>query len=151
MNVHKIIRAEQANLPAILELQYLAYQSEAILLGNYSIPPLKQTLQELETEYKNGVILKAVHENGDIVGSVRGYTCSGTFYIGKLIVHPAVQGRGIGTQLLNEIESLYPQLRYELFTSSMSNKNLKLYERQGYSRFKEKQVANGLTFIYLEK
>ncbi|WP_313340602.1 GNAT family N-acetyltransferase [Sedimentibacter sp.] len=151
MNAHKIIRADLADLPGILELQYLAYQSEAVLLGNSTIPPLTQTLRELEKEHKNGVILKAVRENGDILGSVRGYTSSGTLYIGKLIVHPAVQGRGIGTQLLNEIESLYPQLRYELFTSSRSSKNLKLYERAGYSRFKEKQVSDDLTFIYLEK
>ncbi len=37
-----ICHAEAEDLPAILELQYLAYRSEAELLGNWDIPPLKQ-------------------------------------------------------------------------------------------------------------
>lgn len=151
MSTLKIVSAEQVDLPKILDLQYLAYQSEAVLLGNFNIPPLGQTLQELEEEYENGVILKAVYEGGAIVGSVRGYAQSGTLYIGKLIVHPAFQGQGIGTQLLNEIEQLFPQLRYELFTSSRSSKNMRLYERLGFSRFKESRISKDLTFIYLEK
>ncbi len=151
MKPYKIIRTEQADLPKILKLQYMAYQSEARMLGDFSIPPLRQTLQEIEEEHKKGVILKAVNEAGMVIGSVRGYKNSGTLYIGKLIVHPNMQGRGIGTQLLNEIERLYPQTRYELFTSSKSERNLQLYERLGYSRFKEKQISDNLTFIYLEK
>ena len=49
-------------------------------------------------------------------------------YIGKLIVAPEMQGRGIGTKLLMEIENVYPDKRYEIFTSSESDKNIRLYE-----------------------
>lgn len=38
-----IKRADKADLKAILELQYLAYQSEAKLFNNPDIPPLKTT------------------------------------------------------------------------------------------------------------
>ena len=41
MNIEK---AEREDLQEILDLQYLAYQSEARLLNNMDIPPLKQTL-----------------------------------------------------------------------------------------------------------
>ena len=34
----------------ILQLQYLAYQSEAALFGTKDIPPLKQTLEEVRQE-----------------------------------------------------------------------------------------------------
>ena len=64
-----ISRATKEDLPAILALQYLAYQSEAILLQNFSIPPLKQTLADLEAEFERGVVLKA-EEGGMIAGSV---------------------------------------------------------------------------------
>ena len=131
-------------------LQRLAYQSEALLLNNFSIPPLTQTLAEVETEFQNGIFLKAV-EDGRIIGSVRGYVKESTLYIGKLIVHPDFRGKGIGTSLLTAIEQRYPACRYELFTSAKSEKNLRLYERQGYRRFAEKSVSPELSFIYLEK
>lgn len=138
------------DLKEILELQYLAYQSEAILNNDFSIPPLLQTLEEVQEEFRNGTILKAV-EDGTIIGSVRGRVQNNTLLIGKLMVHPSLQRKGIGTKLLQAIERAYPTLRYELFTSNKSEKNLRLYERQGYKRFKEKQVSPDLTFIYLEK
>ena len=85
-----IIQAEREDLEAILQLQYLAYQSEAVLLQNFSIPPLKQTLTDLEAEFERGIVLKA-EEGGMIVGSVRAYCEDGTARIGKLIVDPAFQ------------------------------------------------------------
>ena len=146
-----IQRAELPDLPAILDLQYLAYQSEARLLNNFSIPPLKQTLSEVEAEYRRGVILKAVGEEGMIIGSVRAYAEDGTLFIGKLMVHPDYQGKGIGTKLLSEIEWVCPQGRYELFTSDKSAKNLSLYGRAGYKRFKTLEISRDLRFVYLEK
>lgn len=41
-----IQKAEKADLQKILDLQYLAYQSEAKLFNNIDIPPLKQTLED---------------------------------------------------------------------------------------------------------
>jgi len=47
-----IVKAEQQNLEERLDLQYLAYQSEAKLLGSSSIPPLTQTFHEIQLEYE---------------------------------------------------------------------------------------------------
>jgi len=68
----------------LLQLQYLAYQSEAALFGSRDIPPMKQTLDEVIEEFNSGVILKMVDENGVIIGSVRAKEIDGTVYIGKL-------------------------------------------------------------------
>jgi len=43
-----ILRAEKGDLQKILDLQYIAYQSEARLFKNQDIPPLKQTLADVE-------------------------------------------------------------------------------------------------------
>ncbi|WP_242941836.1 MULTISPECIES: hypothetical protein [Pseudobutyrivibrio] len=67
----KISRAELQDLDEILKLQYLAYQSEAALFGTDDIPPLKQTIEEVEDEYSNGIILKMHTDDNVIVGSVR--------------------------------------------------------------------------------
>jgi GNAT superfamily N-acetyltransferase len=123
----KIEKAAGEDLKEILALQYLAYQSEAELLGDPNIPPLKQSLPEVEAEYKRGVILKAVEADSRIIGSVRGYVENGTLYIGKLIVQPDRQGESIGSALLSEIERVCPAERCELFTSEKSAGNLHFY------------------------
>ena len=147
----KILKAVEADLREILALQYLAFRSEAEVLNNFDIPPLKQTLADLQAEFAKQVFLKAVDDNGAIVGSVRCYSEGTTVYIGKLIVKPDCQRRGIGTSLLLEVEKLYPNKRYELFTNNKSLKTISLYERRGYKIFTQKPVAEDLTFVYLEK
>lgn len=146
-----IARAGESDLQDILELQYLAYQSEAELCNCFDIHPLAQTMQGIRSEFERGVILKATNEEGRIIASVRGYFNSGTLYIGKLIVHPGFQGKGIGTLMLENMELLFSGKRYELFTSSKSERNIKLYERRGYAKFAEEELLNGLRMIYLEK
>ena len=146
-----IKRAEYKNLQEILNLQYLAYQSEAELFGSKDIPPLKQTLDEVIEEFNNGIILKLTDENGSIIGSVRATEKNGTVYIGKLMVHPDHRCKGYGTKLLSEIESCYPDKRYELFTSTRSVDNIRLYEKVGYKIFDRKPVDDELVFVYMEK
>ena len=148
----RICKADKEDLNEILQLQYLAYQSEAALFGTKDIPPLKQTLEEVEAEYDAGVILKMIPDEGArIIGSVRGREESGTVYIGKLMVHPDFRGRGLGTALLTAIEKLFPGKRLELFTSTRSVDNIRLYEKNGYKIFDRKDIDDELTFVYLEK
>ncbi len=146
-----IIRAKNEDLEEILALQYLAYQSEARLFGSMDIPPLKQTIEEVCDEYEKGTILKAVDDAGTIIGSVRAYQENRTVYIGKLMVHPNMQKQGLGTKLLLAIEQEYPNQKYELFTSTKSISNIRLYEKLGYKIFKEETVSEELQFVYLQK
>ncbi|WP_026654228.1 MULTISPECIES: GNAT family N-acetyltransferase [unclassified Butyrivibrio] len=147
----KICKAFKEDLDEILKLQYLAYQSEAKLFKTQDIPPLKQTLEEVEHEYNTGGILKMVAEDGTIIGSVRAYVENGTVYIGKLMVHPKYRCLGNGTALLKAIEELHPNKRFELFTSTRSVDNIRLYEKCGYKIFGQKEVTDELTFVYMEK
>ena len=147
----KISKADIEDLQEILNLQYLAYQSEAALFGSRDIPPLKQTLDEVIEEYHKGIILKLVDTDNLIIGSIRAWEMKGTIYIGKLMIHPNYRQRGYGTKLLSEIEKYYPQKRYELFTSTRSIDNIRLYQRMGYRVFGHRRVDDKLEFVYLEK
>ncbi|WP_019679417.1 GNAT family N-acetyltransferase [Ruminococcus flavefaciens] len=146
-----IKKAELSDLKEILQLQYLAYQSEADLFGSRDIPPLKQTLDEVVEEFNSGVILKMVNDKNAIIGSVRAKESGGTVYIGKLMVHPDHRHKGYGTMLISEIEKCYPDKCYELFTSTRSLDNIYLYQKLGYTIFARKAVNDELEFVYMEK
>ena len=146
-----IYQANFDDLQEILQLQYLSYQSEAALFGSKDIPPLKQTLDEVIDEYNNGVILKMVNDKNTIIGSVRAKEAKGTVYIGKLMVHPNYRHNGYGTRLIKEIEEFFPNKRYELFTSTRSKDNIRLYQSLGYKIFDSKAISDELKFVYMEK
>ncbi len=148
MTIEKTTRND---LPEILKLQYLAYQSEAKLFSDPDIPPLKQTIDEVAEEFERGVILKVTDDSGAIIGSVRAYSEADNVYISKLMVHPDRQREGIGSALLRAMEKEYPNGRCELFTSTRSVGNIRLYERLGYRQFRKEQITDELCFVFLEK
>jgi ribosomal protein S18 acetylase RimI-like enzyme len=146
-----ITQATIVDAAEILALQKLAYQSEAAIYQDYTMPPLMQTLGEIIAEMQSRLFLKAVAD-GALRGSVRGHLAQGTCYIGRLIVHPAYQNRGLGTSLMREIEGCFPQAeRYELFTGHRSKRNLYLYQKLGYRRLRSEKVSEKLTMVFLEK
>lgn len=146
-----LCRAERGDLSRILEIQLSAYQSEAELYQDPLLPPLRQTLAELEAEFTSKIFLKAV-EAGRIVGSVRLKVQGDRCDVGKLVVDPEAQRRGIGTKLLLKAEAECPEVRrFELFTGSKSEGNLRLYGRLGYVVFERETVSDKLELVHLEK
>ena len=90
-------------------------------------------------------------EGGKIIGSIRAVEKDGSVYVGKLMVHPDHRRKGYGRKLLAEIEKYFPNKRYELFTSTRSKDNIRLYEAVGYVQFDQKAVDDELVFVYMEK
>ena len=167
------LRADRSDAREILALQKIAYQSEAEIYGDDSLPALQQTLEELEadfepvpaatngngngsgTTHQNGskelVFLKAV-VNGKIIGSVRGYTQDETAYLSRVVVHPYFRWRGIGRRLLDEIERQFPKVsRFEAKTGHQSKRNLYQLSNRGYEVFKTEVFTPNITWVYLQK
>ena len=143
--------ARQQDLPEILALQKTAFAAEAQLVNDWNIPPLTQTLDELADDWRKGIMLKAVNEGGTIIGTVRGHMAPDGFYIGRLAVQPQWQGRGCGSALLEAMIARAEPNRLVLFTSTKSERNLRLYERFGFRPFKKSTTATGVTLMWLEK
>lgn len=147
----KIKRAGLNDLPEILELQKKCYIEVGKRYNDFNILPLTQTLKDIENEFSKSIFFK-VEEEGLIVGSIRGYKENNSCFIGRLIVKPEFQNKGIGTSLLKEIEGHFEDVpRYELFTGNEDVKNLYLYKKNNYVEFKSVSVNNQLTMVFLEK
>lgn len=135
----------------ILALQRLAYKSEAALYADWSIAPLTQTLEQLRRQFADHIIIKACLDER-IVGSARGVLHDGVCHVGRVIVHPGMQRRGIGSALVRAIEGAFPQAEtFELFTGHLSEGNIRLYRRLGYEISRTQRVSDALTLVFLEK
>lgn len=146
-----IIRANIEDVKTILALQKLAYQSEAVIYNDYSLPPLVQTIESLNAEFVDSVILKAV-DSQQIIGSVRMKLNNDVCYIGRLIVDPSHQGQGIGTQLLQAAESFWKDVcSFELFTGNRSERNIELYKRHGYTIIRTEMMTTDIGLVFLQK
>jgi ribosomal protein S18 acetylase RimI-like enzyme len=146
-----IVQAAPADAEAILALQKLAYQSEARLYDDWSIPPLTQTIESLRGEFATSLVLKAV-SGSRIVGSVRAKIAEGTCTIGRLIVDPEFQRQGIGSMLLQSVEAeCGGSERFELFTGTKSEANIRLYQRHGYAITRTEPLSPMVTIVFLEK
>ncbi|GAA2592955.1 GNAT family N-acetyltransferase [Streptomyces axinellae] len=133
-----ISAASEQDAEQILKLQYLCFQSEAELYGDYRIEPLVQTLEDFRAELAHSCVLVA-RLGEEIVGSVRAVVDEeGTARIGRLCVHPRLQGHGLGGRLLAAVENRlvaeFDAKRYRLVTGSRSEGSLRLYRKFGYAQ-----------------
>lgn len=147
----KIVPAEEKDAADILDLQRMAYRSEAEIYQDQSIEPLLQTLDEMKEDFKTKFFLKAVMHN-KIVGSVRAWMEGDTCRLSRLIVHPSYQNFGIGKKLVYQMEAHFPQARrYELFTGHKSRRNIYFYGRLGYRIYKRERINPKIERVYLQK
>jgi ribosomal protein S18 acetylase RimI-like enzyme len=146
----RITTAEPGDAEEIYALQKIAYVSEAEIYNDFNIPPLAEPLEETLNAFKAYTILKAVL-NGKIIGSVRGELTDDYIYIGRLMVLPPYQGRGLGKRLMHAIEAAFPHIqRFILGTGHLSERNLGLYRGLGYKEV-SREPMNDFFMVRLEK
>jgi ech hydrogenase subunit C len=134
----------------ILALQKLSYRSEAELYNDFSLSPLRQTIENLREDFSTMVFLKAVMDN-KIVGSVRAFNVGDTCYIWRLVMHPLYQNLGIGKKLMDEVESRFACRRYEVFTGTKTKRKIFFFQKLGYRIFASEKVSEKRDRVYLEK
>ncbi|HOM02952.1 MAG TPA: GNAT family N-acetyltransferase [Acetivibrio sp.] len=146
-----ITEALMEDLPDILNLQKKAFERVAMEEDNFNISPMTQTLENITEEYEKRLFLKYILD-GKIIGSVRAHLDSDSVcHIGRLIVHPDFQNRGIGKALMKEIENRFNDCsRYEIFTGYNSKNSIALYKKLGYVETSVKDV-DGVCMVFLKK
>jgi GNAT superfamily N-acetyltransferase len=146
-----IERAEPAEAGEILTVQRAAYVTEAQLYGDPFIPPLVESAEQVRRAVETGTVLVA-RDGGRIVGAVRGRTSETTCRVGRLVVAPDMQSRGIGGALLAALhEEVAEALAFDLFTGHLSEGNLRLYRRHGYRETRRERMSDHLTLVHMRR
>jgi GNAT superfamily N-acetyltransferase len=137
----------------VLTLQRAAFVQEALIYDTVRMPPLTQSLDELRAEL--AVNLGQVALKGSrLVGAVRARRESDLLLIGRLAIAPDLQGLGIGSRLLAAVEDRGRRAgcrEAELFTGSLSEANLRLYESLGYREAQRVDGDDGIQQVFLRK
>jgi ribosomal protein S18 acetylase RimI-like enzyme len=134
----------------ILTIQRAAFASEAIIYADPGMPPLTQTLPELQAEIRDGEgwVARIGHR---LVGAIRCRETDDLLLIGRLAIAPDMQGHGVGRALLDAAERHSRAPEAELFTGSLSEANIRLYERCGYRIAERVDNADGTEQVFMRK
>jgi ech hydrogenase subunit C len=145
-------RATAGDAPEILALQKIVYRNEAEMYDDWSLAPLRQTLEEMRRDFDTRVFIKAV-VGGKIIGSLRGNMGDdGTAHLTRLIVHPYFWRQGIGRRLVEEIESCFPRAsRFETFMGDRSRHTMEPYEQLGYVPVRREMVTEHRGRVYFAR
>lgn len=135
-------------------VQRAAYLSEAQTYGDPFIAPLVEAVDQIRAAIvADGTVAVVARVAGRVVGAVRAQRADRTALIGKFSVAPHMQGRGVGTALLADVEARVAADvdRFTLFTGHLSESNLRLYRRLGYRETHRERMSAHLTFVHMAK
>jgi tRNA (guanine37-N1)-methyltransferase len=128
---------EPADAGELFTLQRACWVQELQANPGVDIPALAESYDDLRAWIATDTVLVARSE-GRLVGAVRARLhprADGDVWdIGRLMVAPDLQGRGLGRVLLERIEAMAPEAAtgFELFTGAGSVRNQKMYKKAGY-------------------
>ena len=136
--------ATPADAAELLVLQRACWAPEGLASGDWVVPPLAETLEEVRAavgEWRTYAVRTASRGGGlgRLVASVRGRVRPrdpAVWETARLMVAPDLQGRGLGRELLALSEAAAPAsvTTYWLTTGVVAAQNHRFYRRAGYRR-----------------
>jgi ribosomal protein S18 acetylase RimI-like enzyme len=141
--------SDRAVAAALLELQRRAYRIEAELIGSDRIPPLRETLEELQAA---GETFLGAYVEGQLAGAVSWRLDGETLDLHRLVVDPVRFRGGIGSALVRAALAAEPEARRAIVQTGAGNHPAKrLYRREGFEELDEVEVAPGLRVTRFRK
>ena len=143
-----VVPAVRGDVGELLTLQRACWVQEALANDLLEIPALHESLADLEAsldEWSWYVVRSA----GRLVGAVRGRLEGEAWDIGRVMVAPDLQGRGLGRVLLEHIQAVAPAeaSSYVLFTGARSTDNQRMYKRAGFRLRRDLPAPTGAVVL----
>ena len=125
--------AQPADAGELLTLQRACWVQEQQSNPDVHIPALHEDLADVQAWLGEWTTL-VLRVGGRLVAAARGRRAGDQWDIGRLMVAPDLQGRGLGRVLLRAVEDAAPQdvTGYVLFTGAGSAANIATYKKAGY-------------------
>ncbi len=130
----EVTPAVLADAGELLTLQRACWMQEAAANDSVAgIPALQESLADVQ-EWVGTWTSYVVRVGGRLVGAARGRLVDDVWDIGRIMVAPDLQGRGLGRVLLEHIQAVAPPAAtsYVLFTGHRSEANQRMYEKAGF-------------------
>ncbi len=139
--------AVPADAGELLTLTHACWLKEAIVGRTFEIPALHETLEVVRaslSDWRTDV----VRSEGRLIASVRGRLEDTTWHIGRLMVAPDLQGKGLGRALLEHIQQVAPPgaTTFRLITGESSRDNQRLYRKAGFRKLATSEVPGAVAF-----
>lgn len=132
----------------VLNLQIPAYKVEADIIGSDEIPPLKDTVETIQSceETFYGYYL---HE--ELCGAISVKVTDEEVDIHRLIVHPDHFRKGIAQKLLDFVENQFQNRVLKVATGAKNTPAVQFYEKNGFEKRKEVTVSKEITLTFFER
>ena len=142
MQLERLDLTHRATASAVLELQRRAYRVEAELVGSDELPPLRESLEELQ---RSGETFLGAYLAGVLVGVISWRLQDGVLDLHRLAVDPSRHRAGLGSALLRAALASEPKAKRAIVQTGASNEPAeRLYRREGFEEIDEVEVAPGL-------
>ena len=139
--------AVPADAGELYTLQRACWLQEMEANPGVDIPALRETLDDVRRGVGEWTVRVAREpSSGRLVGAVRGRLDGhGEWDIGRIMVAPDLQGRGLGRALLELVEDLAPAdvTTYVLFTGAGSVDNQRMYKKAGFRLRPDRKAPPG--------
>lgn len=143
--------AVPADAGELYTLQRACWLQEMEANPGVEIPALRESLDDVRRGLGEWTVRVAREpSSGRLVGAVRGRVDRhGEWDIGRIMVAPDLQGRGLGRALLELIEALAPDevTTYVLFTGAGSTDNLRMYRKAGFRLRSDRSAPPGAVVL----
>jgi tRNA (guanine37-N1)-methyltransferase len=147
--------AVPADAGELYTLQRACWLQELEANPGVEIPALRESLDDVRRGLGEWTVMVAREpSSGRLVGAVRGrvdthHDPAGEWDIGRIMVAPDLQGRGLGRGLLELVEGLAPAdvETYVLFTGAGSTDNLRMYRKAGFRLRTDREAPAGAVVL----
>jgi ribosomal protein S18 acetylase RimI-like enzyme len=142
-------QAVAADAAAVRALTREAYQKWVAVTGREPLP-MRVDYDEALAKHRFDLL----EEDGRLVALIETAREEGHLLIVNVAVSPAVQGRGLGRQLLAHAERLAIEAGYReirLYTNKLMDVNIALYQRLGYRIDREDPPVSGNIQVHMSK
>jgi ribosomal protein S18 acetylase RimI-like enzyme len=143
--------ADPAVAEAVVGIQRRSYAVEAALIGFDGIPPLRETVSELQSSGRCGLSVLGARMGGELAGLL-GYRwvdlLGGELDIDRLAIDPRFFRLGLASALLAALPAAAAVI---VSTGTRNQPALALYRRQGFRSTGSREIAPGVTVTELRR